>query len=331
MRMIAAIAILVCVLVAVPAAAADRQVDDNLVPCVSGLPIHGTIGAAVAVASAGETILVCAGIYSENVLVNTADLTLQAQGVVHLNPENVNLPGITVNADGVTIQGFDISGFTSNCGVGVDADRADIRDNRSHGNAVGICVEGGTDHRVRYNVVQNNTFAGIRSQFTTGPVEISSNTVKNHIGGIGIELFPCLGGGAIDHNDLTGNFQSIVVDVCDGALITNNTVRGPGASTPGSRGIEITQSVGVVVTRNLVRNAEQGVFLVDATGATASFNSISFNDVGLDVLNTSSATVTRNNVSRSTTVDCRADLFSVGASVLTGNSCGTQQPAGAFD
>ena len=333
MRFLAVVCAVAGLIVAVPALAADRQVDDNLVPCVSGLPIHGTIGAAVAAASAGETILVCAGTYSENVTVNKPDLTLRAQGVVYLKPGAAPVAGIVVvNADGVTIQGFDISGFTSGCGTrvgfGVSTSRVDIRDNRIHGNSIGICMRGGTDLRVRYNTIQNNTDAGIFLRDTVAP-EVSNNTVRNN-GFSGIELLDGQGA-AIDHNALTGNqgygiavFASSPFAPADGVVITNNTVRGPT-----SVGIVVSARTGVVLTRNLVQNAGQGVLLSYAKGATASFNSISFNAVGLDIGNTTGATVTRNNVSRSTIVDCRWD--GAGVNVLTGNSCGTQDPAGAFD
>ena len=85
MRLLAISFALAAVLVAVPAAAVDRLVDDGLVPCLSGkLPLHGTISAAVAAAAPGETILVCAGKYSDNVVVPKADLTLKGQGLVRV-------------------------------------------------------------------------------------------------------------------------------------------------------------------------------------------------------------------------------------------------------
>ena len=331
MRLGVPVLALACVLVAVPAAAVDRVVDDKGVACLSGRPLHTSISAAVAAASPGETILVCAGTYNENVTVTKADLTLQGQDA-RLRPGNANLDAITVVRSGVTIQGFDISGFNSSvaCGVLVagGADRADIRDNRVHDNASGICLEGGTDHHVRYNVIQNNT-DGIVGHSTTGPVEISNNTVKNS-SDRGLLLSECSGGAAaIDQNALTSNLVGMTVLHCDAATITNNTVRGPGASTPDSEGIFVFRSTGLVLTRNLVQNFQIGVLLRIADGLTASFNSVSFNGVGLDVVTTTGATVTRNNVSRSTTLDCRWDTG--GANVLTNNNCGTQNPAAAFD
>ena len=329
---------LVSLLAAVPAAAVDRVVDDNGVTCLSGRPLHTTIGAAVAAASPGEKILVCAGTYSENVTVNKAGLTLQGQGNARLKPGDANGHGILVTASGVTIQGFDISAFSGQtfpCGVRVDAERADINDNRVHANDNGICLASGSGHRVRYNVVQDNGI-GIDVRNTSGSVDVSNNTVKNN-SGAGIAVTQCAAGPApavtIDHNAVAGSALLIFVgganreDACDATLITNNTVRG--GAGPHPVGIAVAFSAGAVVTRNLVQDLSTGLNLVEAVGATASFNSISFNGVGLDVLSTTGATVTRNNVSRSTIVDCRWD--GNGVNVLTGNNCGTQDPPGAFD
>jgi len=205
------------------------------------------------------------------------------------------------------------------------ANRANIRDNRMHGTWFGIIIDGGTDHRIRYNVIEGSLLAGIAIQLTSGPVEVSNNTAKNNADAI--IVLECQDGLTIAHNALTGNAGGINANNCDGALITNNTVRGTGG--PGVRGIFVYGSDGVVVTRNLVQDAATGVGLELTTGATASFNSISSAEVGLDVKSSTGATVTRNNVSRSTAVDCRWD--GAGANVLTNNNCGTQQPAGAFD
>ena len=213
----------------------------------------------------------------------------------------------------------------------MSAERGDIKDNRVRENIVGICVSGGSDHRVRYNVVQNNS-SGIGVASNTGPVDVSNNTVKNNTGG-GIAAFACLAPGVlIDHNSITGSKVGIAAgghrNSCAGFVISNNTVRGPGASTPDSFGISTFEGSGVY-TRNSFQDFETGMSLDNCGGCTASFNSISSSDVGIDLLHSNGTTVTRNNVSGSTTVDCHWDGSNV--NVLTNNNCGTQDPAGAFD
>ena len=142
MRIAAVSLALAGVLIAVPAAAVDRLVDDNLVPCMSGpLPLHATISGAVEAASAGETIVVCAGTYTEHVAVNRDNLTLRAQGFVRLVSSGTAGSGLTLDAGGVTIQGFDISGY-AHCGIEARTENVVgdlyIRDNHIHDNDVGI-------------------------------------------------------------------------------------------------------------------------------------------------------------------------------------------------
>lgn len=70
-----------------------------------------SLQAAVNSAAAGDTIVVAAGTYAEQVTVSKP-LTLQAQGVVKVN-------GFIVKADDVTISGFDITSPKTSSGFGV--------------------------------------------------------------------------------------------------------------------------------------------------------------------------------------------------------------------
>ena len=248
----------IALLVAVPAAAVDRIVDDNLVPCISVLPLHATIGAAVAAASPGETILVCPGNYVENVVVNTADLTIRGQGIVRLRPGDPGLDGFSVQANGVTIQGFDISGYTAACGVFVDASGADIRDNRVHDSSQGICIQSGTGHRIRYNITETNTNDGI--VLSTAGGDVGNNTSKDN-GKNGITAEACVGSVTIDHNHAIENHKiGIHALDCSGPTITHNTVRGTGYIGAGnSGGIVVELGQNALVKLNLVTDAVTGV------------------------------------------------------------------------
>jgi parallel beta-helix repeat protein len=313
---------------AVPAAAVDRLVDDALVPCTADpVPIHATIGAAVTAAAAGETIVVCPGTYMEHVTVDKADLILQARGLAKLVSPGTAGSGFLVTASGVTIQAFDISGYdgVNECGVFVTGPDADVRNNRSHHNSFGICAFTSTDTRFRNNVTDANVGSGVLIQQTTGGA-VLNNTTRNN-GQAGISAFNCSGAPAIDHNLASGNpDDGIFVTDCD-AVVRNNTVRHPGVG--GNFGIRVFDSDGNVVTRNLVQGSNVGVRVQDSTNGTVSFNSIALNGVGIDLVTSDGFTLTRNNVSRSTTVDCRWD--GSGAHTFLTNSCQTEIPAGAWD
>lgn len=103
-----------------------------------------TIGTALAIAAPGDTILVMPGTYDENLVV-TKNVTLTGYGAT--------IDGrVDVVADGVTVEGFTITGASS--GARVD----------------GIHVGGGTD-TVERIVVRNVTIEGLRNGGTTESVE----------------------------------------------------------------------------------------------------------------------------------------------------------------
>ena len=318
-------------LVALPAAALDRVVDDALVPCTGGpLPVHATIGDAVAAASDGETILVCPGTYTEPVTIDK-HLTLRAQGIVKLQSPGTAGSGFLVTAvgPGTRIEGFDVSGYTlaPDCGIRVVfAAGADIVDNRVHGNRVGICVQFTGNTRVLGNVAEANLLDGIL--VGAGTAEVSGNITRDN-GGWGITAVACLGGGvAIDRNLVTRNDGGgIRADDCNGAGISHNTVRGE--HHPGVHGIHVSGGEAVAVTRNLVQFWDVGVLLEFQDGCAVGFNSVSFNDVGIDVHAPPGCRIFRNNVSRSRTIDCRWD--GVPHPIFSGNACGTEVPVGAWD
>jgi parallel beta-helix repeat protein len=310
---------------AVPAAAVDRLVGDPLAPCVAdAVPIHPTIGAAVTAAAPGETIVVCPGTYTEHVTVDKADLTLQGQGLVKLVSPGTAGSGLVVTASGVTIHRFDISGYDSvnECGVVVMGPDADIRNNRVHHNALGgICAFAATGFLVGHNVTDENLSSGILLQGTTGGL-VGNNTARNN-GQAGISAFDC-SGATIDRNLASGNANDgIFVHNCD-VTIRNNTVRG------GFFGLRVTNADGPVATLNSVQGSTIGAVVENATNGTVSFNSIGFSELfGIWLITSNGFTLTRNNVSRSGTVDCLWD--GSGTHTFLNNSCKTEVPAGAWD
>lgn len=108
-----AVVVTILGLTAGPAVAATLVVDDNADPTTCGGNASGfaSISAAVAIAASGDTILVCPGTYTEQVVINGKDLVL------------LGLPGATIVATAgavgamvdvsdaaVTIAGFTIDG-----------------------------------------------------------------------------------------------------------------------------------------------------------------------------------------------------------------------------
>src|SRR5512136_2379749 len=77
-------------------------------------PNYWTIQAAVNAANPGDTIMVAAATYNENVVINKANLTLKSQTVLGaiIKPTTSGSNAVYITADGVTVDGFEIDGTT---------------------------------------------------------------------------------------------------------------------------------------------------------------------------------------------------------------------------
>jgi len=324
MRPIAVAVAFAGVLIAVPALAVDRLVDGALTPCVAGaLPHHPTISAAVSAAAPGETILVCPGTYREHVTVATPDLTLRAQGAVHVSAPSGADSVLRIAATRVTLEGFDVSGSRGidACAVRVvEGDDADIRGLRVHHSTHAICIAGGGGHRLRDNVLEGN--AGIAIAINRAGAEVSHNTTS-HSGILGLVVGGCDTRPVIVRDNTFTERTAMSLIACD-ALVTDNTVRGDDTDV----GILATGG-GTVIQRNAIGHTRVAVKLIAASGGTVSLNTITASTTGIDLSESTGVTVTGNRVSGSTVVDCAWDA--TGRNVLANNSCGTQQPPGTFD
>ncbi len=142
-RVVSALVVTVLSVTVGSAAGSVLVVDDDADPatCGGNAARFATIGAALAAASSGDTILVCPGAYAEQVTVKTDDVILQAQSA---RAAIIRAPAgaAVVRVDGatnVTLRDFTISGSGGGgCRSGVRVERGgsvilegnNIRDSR---------------------------------------------------------------------------------------------------------------------------------------------------------------------------------------------------------
>jgi parallel beta-helix repeat protein len=109
-----------------------------------------------------------------------------------------------------------------------------------------------------------------------------------------------------------------------GSAIKNNTVH------RGTVGIALVAS-SAIVNKNSVQGASRfGILASLVSDSTISFNSVSFNTVGIELEDMGSGNqVTRNVVTRSPVIDC--DWDGNGGVTFSRNTCGTENPPGAWD
>ncbi len=118
---------------------------------------------AVAAATPGANIHVCAGTYAEQVTVAVHDVRIVAEGrVIVVEPTPAQPYGFKVTGQNVEIRGFEITGFahqTLSAGILVDhAGQATIGDNVIYGNCNGVWLNGALDATLTGNNLSQNPY-----------------------------------------------------------------------------------------------------------------------------------------------------------------------------
>jgi parallel beta-helix repeat protein len=255
------------------------------------------IQAIVNQAQSGDTIIVEAGTYNEQVTINNAghardNLTLEGSGQNFTFIQPSSLAGsnavVDVNgSQGVTIEGFTIEGPSGTAYSG--------------GNLYGVRVEGGGSATITQNHItniQDTPFAGYQEGIaidvgrqrdgTTGSAVITYNTIDNYQkGGI------------------------LVDNAGSSASIMYNTIVGAGPTTVlAQNGIQISRGATAVVSYNYVSNNEYtpspqatGILVYNNSTVTLTHNTLANNDYDIsfyDVQVTSDDHVNFNSIVGST-------------------------------
>ena len=189
---------------------------------------YPTIQQAVDAAESGETIIVRAGSYTENVVVNKPHLTIRSEngaGVTIVQAAKTNDKAFEVTADYVSVSGFTFKGanYTEKAGIYLtNANYCNVSDNTAYANYVGIYLWKSNNNTVIKNTLCTNDNAGLRSYHSSGNVITRNNVSRNYWNGIVI-------GGA--YNTLSDNvassnsYSGILVSRGSNNIICNNDIR----------------------------------------------------------------------------------------------------------
>ncbi len=214
-----------------------------------GVDYFATTTAAIGAASDGDTILVAAGTYSENVTIDTIGVILHAV----TKHEAVIKGTVVITADSVIVDGFSIKDFSQ-------IPTPDWS---------GVYIPSGTDVKVVNNLIDGtgidpvaNLTVGIQTLYgATAEATLKGNIIRNVRLGIynqGASLLVI--GNTIENASHCG----IGIDTNLGTEIYGNTI-----SNSGSLGIEVFQENVVAIFNNITDNADFGVWSsgpqVDAT------------------------------------------------------------------
>ncbi|WP_148266540.1 NosD domain-containing protein [Methanocella arvoryzae] len=230
--------VLVSLLSFVPSAAVAKTIT------VGSGGSYTSIQSAINAASAGDTIVVNSGTYSESITLNK-NIILQGSGSPVLSPGGKN--GITVTASGATVQGFTIKGAKH-----------------------GILVSGASNVVVKGNTVTGGSGDGIR---LTGAnyATVSGNTLNSNY--FGIEMFDTKGA-TISGNSLSTNHEiDIYMErVSDGTIKGNNVGANAGANNQGGDGIGMRYGTNMLIDGNTVGKHYYGIKVYYSNKTTVSNN-----------------------------------------------------------
>jgi len=245
----------------------------------SGTPIQ----AAVDNATAGETICVQNGTYSENVVVNKS-LTIRSEygaSSTTVEANDTTLAVFHVINDSVNISGFTIKNATDAQGILCDdADNCTISENTISNNVAGIHLDKGSVNNLVNNTVLNNIYG----------IYLDSSSYNN------------LTGNTATNNNYTGIF----LDSSSNNTITGNIVN----SNPGG-GIYLDSSSGNNLTGNTATNNDNGIWLYNSSYNNLTNNNASGNDDGIKLeYSSNNNTLTGNNASNNYVVGIKLEYWS---------------------
>ena len=215
--------------------------------------LYPTIQDAIDQAVPGEEIVVGPGTYTEDLIIDKADLTLRSsEGKSATTLQLVDGVGIDIrgNGDGFTLGGASDQGFAIDDGgattflvqlangpssVEISHNSLDLTGNGSQGISVGAA--GAANLTIDHNEIVAGDGDG--AMFGDNPIvdlSVTNNTltvsgVSQQATGYGIEFFGLTGTSLIDSNQITGYSNGILVangTGTDGLTISNNVVQGSG-------------------------------------------------------------------------------------------------------
>ena len=236
------------------------------------------IQAGVDNATAGETICVAAGSYTENVDITTPHLTLRGEGagVVNVNMANSDDHIFNVTADYVNISGFNATGATGSLYTGFylyDVDHCNISE----------------------NAASNNNYAGIYLYSSSSNTLVSNTANSNNLLGI---FLHSSSNNTLASNKASNNGYGIYLISSSNNTLTNNT-----ANSNYNYGIWLSTSSNYnMLTGNNCSNNHHGISLRSSSNNNLTSNTMSKNMCNFGVLGSNLSEYTQN-IDTSNTVD----------------------------
>ena len=297
--LLAAVALILCAALAVPASAATLTVGAG--------GQFKTIQQAVDAAKPGDTVLVAPGTYTENVVVSKP-LTITGNATVNAADSSKDV--FLITSPGVHIDGLTISGGETGVNVAGVASCA-ITNITEHGNVFAVYLANATNSVVSNNNLANNHY-GVYCDYATSTT-IANNVATGEAGG----------GNAATYSD------GIYFLYSDSNNVTQNNL-----SDNHVYGISLFHSSGNDISNNTMIADEQiGVRLGEASNNnTLSFNTIGGNSqLGILILNAQGNQIYLNNFVNQTVATSDASAAILNSPEKLAYTVRRHQPNGIYE
>nr|QNO54991.1 hypothetical protein KIHMDPCI_00002 [Methanosarcinales archaeon ANME-1 ERB7] len=247
----------------------------------SGGADFSVIQEAINNASMGDTIIVHSGVYYEQVYVNKS---VRLKGIGYpVVAANGSGSAITLNADGITLEGFNAtnSGSSgSDVGIKVTSNNNTITGNNVSNNGWnGISVDSSNNNSITGNNVCNNEYSISLSDSNNNTIT-GNNVSNNKYGGIYLA-------DSSNNNSITGN-----TFVNNGLRVSNSYQNTVGGNIVNGKLLVYLEDA----SDYTVKDAGQ-VILVNCTNITVKNLDLSNTDVGIGLWKTENSRISNNNVS----------------------------------
>jgi len=240
---------------------------------------YATIQAAINNASAGDTIHVKNGTYTENVVVNKS-LNLVGDGwsTTIVNASNPGCHVFEVTADNVNITGFKIVNATglSSAGIYANGSFLNITDNLITGNNDGILIVNSTSNNILANNITSNSAFGIEFVNVNLSLISEGNYISfNNYSGV---MF-----GFSNHNVISGNqvfnnsYNGVFLVFSDNNTVSENEILFNGGTNRSAfwHGIDVFRSNYTLISNNnITANIYAGIYVDHSINETIKNNRV---------------------------------------------------------
>jgi parallel beta-helix repeat protein len=271
----------------------------------AGVP---SISEAIEKATENETIIVCEGIYRENVAIDKP-LILKASGNVTIEAADDSDFVVWIEANNVVFSGFSVKGgfagihlgnvlgcriennsvFENDFGIGlISSSGNSILNNTACGNCDdGIYLQDSSGNEVKNNTACGNCDDGIYLQDSSGN-EVNNNIVNKNLDG-GIVLIGSNNNKITNNTAFENDVSGIHLQDSSENKVNNNIVNN------NLGGIILIRSNNSIISNNTIcENGERGIDLEDSSGNEVCNNIVNKNLVGI-VLMSSNNNIIKNN------------------------------------